>query len=174
MDSREDQLLMEDVSKTCVTSVIVVPSASREEKEEFYHIKSWSEVGCASFSSGHCCHFLPCSGPLINQLASDHPGHPSAAEVLDDCKGAHLWWIKITPCTWEPKSTSCCKVLTCESMRTDILLEPQVDIRRTAAFLPHLSDLEVATLVTRPQHYSHFLEFSWISSPPLGFPGPFR
>lgn len=34
---------MEDVSKTCVASVIVVPLASREEKEEFYHIKSWSE-----------------------------------------------------------------------------------------------------------------------------------
>lgn len=37
---REAQLLMEDVSKTCVASVIVVPLASREEKEEFYHIKS--------------------------------------------------------------------------------------------------------------------------------------
>lgn len=35
-----------------------------------------------------------------------------------------------------------------------------VNIRRTAVFfLPHLSDLEVATLVTHPQHYPHFLEF---------------
>lgn len=110
--------------------------------------------------SGLCFFFfLHCSGPLVNQLASDQcTGHPSAAEVLDDCKGAHLWWIKITPCTGEAKSTSCCKVLICESMRTDILLEPQVDIRRTAACYPDLSDLEVA--ITCPQHYSHFLEFS--------------